>query len=216
MRGREEILRDARALYEFLSGHREAPDRADILLALGSHDVRVADHAARLWLRGRAPWIVCAGGLGKMTQGLWDEPEGAVFARRCAALGVPEDRILVEKSSTNTGENFTLSRALLEGKGIHPRTGIAVCKPYMAKRAWATGTKQWPEVEWSVEPPPLSFEGYLCGEIPPEPEIELMVGDLQRLEAYAGRGFQAPVEVPEPIWEICRRLVADGFDRYAL
>ncbi len=116
----------------------------------------------------------------------------------------------------NTGENFTLSRALLESLQIRPRTGIAVCKPYMAKRAWATGTRQWPEVEWSVEPPPLSFEGYLCGEIPPEPEIELMVGDLQRLEVYAGRGFQAPVEVPEPVWEICRRLVTDGFDRYTI
>ncbi len=211
----EQTLCDARALYGFLSGCGGAPERADIILAAGSHDVRVAEHAARLFLAGRAPYIVCTGGLGKVTDGLWDTPEGVVFARRCVELGVPEGSIIVERRATNTGENFTLSRRMLDALGVFPKTGIAVCKPYMAKRAWATGTKQWDCVEWSVDAPPLGFEQYLDG-MQAQREIELMVGDLQRLKVYARLGFQAPVPIPEAMWEAYDRLVADGYDRYVI
>ncbi len=152
MRAQDEVIRDARRLYQFLSEHSPAPERADLILAAGSHDVRVADRAAELFQAGRAPLILCSGGLGKMTEGLWDVPEAVVFARRCMAMGVPEDRIVLEPASTNTGENFRFSRALLSRMGIFPRTGIVVCKPYMAKRAWATGARQWNEVCWSADP----------------------------------------------------------------
>lgn len=216
MRTKDEVIRDARRLYQFLSEHGPAPERADLILAAGSHDVRVADHAAGLFQAGRAPLILCSGGLGKMTEGLWDEPEAAVFARRCVALGVPEDRILLEPASTNTGENFRFSRALLSRMGIFPRTGIVVCKPYMAKRAWAAGTRQWGEVCWSVDPPPLSFEEYLGAETPLEREIPLMTGDFQRLTVYCERGFQAPVPIPAAMWEPYRRLVADGYDQFII
>ena len=35
-------------------------------------------------------------------------------------------------------------------------------------------------------------------------------------EFYAEKGFQAPVEVPDEIWEVNERLIRDGFDTYAL
>lgn len=211
----EQTLRDARALYDFLSGCGGAPERADLILAAGSHDVRVAEHAARLFLAGRAPLLICTGGLGKVTGGLWDTPEGEVFARRCMELGVPESSILVERCATNTGENFTLSRRALDALGVFPKTGIAVCKPYMAKRAWATGTKQWECVTWSVDAPPLGFEQYLDG-MQAQQEIELMAGDFQRLKVYAQQGFQAPVPIPEEMWEVYDRLVSDGYDKYVI
>ena len=91
-------------------------------------------------------------------------------------------------------------------------TGIAVCKPYMAKRAWATGTKQWPEVTWNVMTQPLSLEEYGTDDT----TIALMVGDLQRLRVYAEKGFQAPVEVPDDIWSAYERLVAAGYDQYVI
>ena len=43
-----------------------------------------------------------------------------------------------------------------------------------------------------------------------------MTGDLQRLRVYAEKGFQAPVEVPDEIWEINERLIRDGYDLYAI
>ena len=113
-------------------------------------------------------------------------------------------------------ENFTLSHRLLAELGIVPHTGIATCKPYMAKRTWASGTKQWGEVTWYVSVPQLSFEEYPTEDTPLESTIQLMTGDLQRLRVYAEKGFQAPVEVPDEIWEINERLIRDGYDLYAI
>ncbi|MBR4656692.1 MAG: YdcF family protein [Oscillospiraceae bacterium] len=179
---------------------------------LGCHDFRVPDHAAALFHFGVAPLVLCTGGYGKMTEDSFSEPEGVLFARRCMELEVPAKSILVEDKATNTGDNFTLSRALLSGK----QRGIVVCKPYMAKRALATGRKQWPEISWSISIPDIPFEQYMPDESALLPEIELMVGDLQRLKVYAERGYQAPTDVPEEIWAAWRRLIAAGFGKYVL
>ena len=207
------FLQDAETIYYFLS---EAPtaEQADIILVAGSHDLRAAEQAAKRFLEGAAPLVVCSGGFGKMTAGRFQKPEAELFAERCAALGVPESAILVENRATNTGENFAFSRTLLNACGIFPKSGIITCKPYMAKRVWATGTKQWGEVSWFVSTPELSFEEYTTEEITLESTIQLMVGDLQRCRVYAEMGYQAPVEVPEEIWEACLRLADAGYDEH--
>ena len=46
MRTENEIMRDAKALYDFLSEARPAPEKADIILTAGSHDVK-------MWIRDR-------------------------------------------------------------------------------------------------------------------------------------------------------------------
>jgi len=211
---KNDVFLAAKRLYDFMSACPPCPDRADVILALGSHDLRVPDHAAGLYLAGAAPIIICSGGYGKMTEGTFPKPEGVLFAERCIASGVPESCILIENKATNTGENFSLSRRLAQGRKF--KTGIAVCKPYMAKRALATGQIQWPEIQWSVSVPALSFEQYAPDEAALIPEIELMTGDLQRLKVYAEKGFQAPTPVPPEIWDAWRLLCQAGFDRYVL
>ena len=136
------------------------------------------------------PLVVCAGGLGKVTGSIWTESEAVLFARRCESLGVPRACILIESASHNTGENFRFAHTLLEQRGISPATGICVSKPYMNTRALATGRRQWPEVRWYVGTPRLSFEEYFPGG-PPENEIALMVGDLQRLRVYPNWAFRS-------------------------
>lgn len=216
MRNREAILADAALLYDFQREIAVTPTKADLILAAGSHDLRVPEHAAALYHRGVAPLVLCTGGFGKITDGLWQTPEGDVFAARCRELGVPEASLLVERASTNTGENFTLSRKLCRERGLPVRSGVAVCKPYMARRVWATGTKQWPEVRWQVSAPALPFEAYCADGDELEREIALLTGDLQRLTVYAEKGFQVPTEIPEEIQAAYERLVADGFDRYVI
>ena len=210
----EAVFRDAEALYGFLSSCPPADRTADLILVLGCHDLRVPDHAAALYLSGAAPLVLCSGGYGKMTEGTFDKPEGVLFAERCAALGVPPGALLVEDRATNTGENFTFSKSLVRGRSL--KTGIAVCKPYIARRALATGMKQWEELRWSVSVPDLPFSAYMPDGEALIPEIELMVGDLQRLQVYAEKGFQAPVSVPPGIWQAWHRLVRAGFTRYVL
>ena len=211
-----QILEDAETLYDFLSACPPLPARADIILATGSHDCRGADHAAALYLRGLAPLIVCTGGFGKMTEGMFAKPEAELFAERCVKAGVPESAIITECRSSNTGENFRFTREMLASLGIAPKLAIATSKPYMARRVCATGTKQWPEVRWFTSVPELSFAEYVTAPITLDSTIQLMVGDLQRLRVYEGKGFQAHVDVPAPVWEAYRRLADAGFDQYVI
>lgn len=215
MRRTVEILSDGQALFDFLSDMGEETGPAELVLAMGGSDLSVADTAAQAFFDRRAKWLVCTGGYGKDTAGVLAQPESVCFARRCAALGVPEEHIFVERRSSNSGENFRFAKALLEERGIAPRTGAAACKPYMAKRAWATAAKQWPEVRWSVACRRVGFAEYLREQEDAKLVFDLMVGDLQRLRVYAGT-FQEPVEVPEPVWRAYERLAADGCDRFVI
>ncbi len=210
-----ELFQDAETVYAFLS---EAPSasHADLILAAGSHDLRVAEYAAALYHAGAAPLVVCSGGFGKMTAERFPLPEGVLFARRCIALGVPESAVLIEDRSTNTGENICFTRELFASRGIFPSSGIITCKPYMARRVWATGTKQWSEVRWYVRTPPLSFDEYPSADCPLDSTVSLMVGDLQRCRIYAEKGFQAAVDVPEEVWAANERLIAGGFNQYVI
>ncbi len=84
--------------------HTLAP--ADCILVLGSHDPRVAEWGAQLWLDGWAEWLVFSGGLGRLTEGNWQQTEAERFGAIARQRGVPEERMLLETTSTNSGENF--------------------------------------------------------------------------------------------------------------
>src|ERR687893_562784 len=79
--------------------------RADAILVLCSHDTRVAERGAELFLEGWAPLLIFSGGLGAITRGMWSEPEAEQFAKIAVGMGVPEEKILIENNSTNTSEN---------------------------------------------------------------------------------------------------------------
>ncbi|WP_232836812.1 YdcF family protein [Lentzea terrae] len=65
---------------------------------------------------------------------------------------MPDSAILVEPKAANTGQNVSLSRALLAAHGCEPRSVLLISKPYMERRAYATCRKVWPEVEVCVRP----------------------------------------------------------------
>ena len=60
----------------------QAPVPADMIWALGSHDLRVADRVAELWHANPAPLVVMSGGLGNFTDGVFKQPEAVLFAER--------------------------------------------------------------------------------------------------------------------------------------
>lgn len=186
--------------------------QADVILALGSHDTRVAVHAARLWHEGWSPLVVVSGGRGKVTSG-WEETEARVFGRVARELGVPGTALLLEETAANTGENITASRRLLEERGVAVGSGILVAKPYMTRRALATARRQWPGVGWTASAPELGFEAFRADE---RQFIELMVGDLQRMVVYAERGFQVPMPVPAAAWAAYEELARLGYDRHVI
>jgi len=190
--------------------------KSDVILALGSHDLRVAERAAQLYLEGWAPLLVCSGGLGNLTSGIWTESEADKFADIAINMGVPESAVLVENKSTNTGENIAFTATLLKEKGILPHSFIIVQKPYMERRSYATFKKHWPDKDVVITSPPISFEDYATADIPVDRVIEIMAGDLQRIREYPAKGFQIPQEIPNDVWSAFEKLIALGFDGHLI
>jgi len=187
--------------------------KADCIFVLGSHDTRVAERAAELYLQGWAPLLIFSGGLGRLTKELWTETEAELFAKIAVQKGVPEKHILIENRSTNTGENVLFTRRLLEQQGLNPPRFILVQKPYMERRAYATFQKQWPGKTVCVTSPQISLEDYPTNEFPLERVIHSMMGDLQRIRIYAEKGFQISQDIPAEVWKAYERLVALGFTK---
>ncbi|MEM9671488.1 MAG: YdcF family protein [Bacteroidota bacterium] len=197
--------------------HQVAP--SDAILVLGSHDTRVAERAVDMWEESLAPWLIFSGGLGRLTEGLWDQSEADLFCDIALKRGVPQEKILVENQSTNSGENFRFTEKLLRDRGLFDQlqSFIVVQKPYMERRAYATFKKHWPNKECRVTSPLLSFDEY-CESSHPEINREmvthLMVGDLQRLWVYAQEGFQIPMPVPAEVMQAYQTLINAGYTNH--
>jgi uncharacterized SAM-binding protein YcdF (DUF218 family) len=207
------ILADAEVLWNY---HRlgAAYGRADVILGLGSYDLSVAEHAAQLFLEARGAWLFFAGGLVPRTDLLrtpWDRAEAVVFGERAREIGVPEDRLVLETASMNTGENFRFALKTMREREIDCAELLVVTKPNMERRARATALVNLPSsMRVMVTSPPASFDQYRLS-VDPEKLIGLMVGDLQRIALYPAMGFQAAEFIPPGVDAAYRRLVQAGF-----
>ena len=130
----------ARIIWDYHHMHQKL-EKADCILALGSHDLRVAEYAAKLFLEGWASLLACSGGVAHKSDLLatgWDKPEAEVFADIAVKMGVPKEKILIENRSANTGENIRFTKGLFAERRLAPKRIIIVQKPYMERRAYAT------------------------------------------------------------------------------
>jgi uncharacterized SAM-binding protein YcdF (DUF218 family) len=213
----DRILALARTIWQYHQLNHQL-STADAILVLCSHDTSVAERGAQLFLEGWAPLLIYSGGLGSITSRLWTEPEADRFAQIAIGMGVPAEKILIENTSTNTGENVLFTRRLLGERGIDPDTFILVQKPYMERRSYATFAKVWPGKQAIVTSPQASFEDYLAHHsneaLSRDEIIGIMVGDLQRIRLYPARGFQIEQEIPDEVWAAFEELVQAGFDTH--
>lgn len=190
--------------------------KADCIVVLGNFDIRTAQHAARLFLDGYAPLMICTGNKSDSNRNLWGIPEAEVFFNEAVSLGIPKDKILLEKRATNTGENILFTRQLIKEKGLDIKSLIAVQKPFMLRRVYATFRKQWPEVEVIMSAPQFTFEEYPNKILSKDYIINIMVGDTQRIKLYPKMGFQIEQEMPDDIWAAWEELVIRGFSKHIL
>jgi len=189
-------------------------EKADCILVLGGRDLRVAEQGAKLFLQRWAPLLVVSGGAVGFTKRVWKTSEAEKFAEVAMRMGVPEEKILVEKESTNTGENILFSRRLLEDRRVACKKIIAVHKPYMERRTFATFGKQWPGVEVIVTSPPISIEDYATiPEITEDEFLHSMVADLQKIKDYPVLDFQVSQDIPADVWTARQELVKAGYGK---
>lgn len=194
--------------------------RADVIIGFGSYDQTIAVRCAELYKAGWAPLILFTGYLGKGTLGVFRKPEAVVFAEIAIRNGVPSEAILIEAKATNTSENILFARKKLEDAGLSPSRIIAVHKPYMTRRVWAALQKQWPESETIVAPgnPSLQhhLESMMADGVAESEIINSLVGDFQRMDAYAKLGYQIPQDIPSKALVSYEALVKLGYDAYVV
>jgi uncharacterized SAM-binding protein YcdF (DUF218 family) len=199
----------ARILWDWHSAHTE-PGPADAALGLGSYDVRVADRCVELFRAGLVRVVCFSGGVGNFTHGRFPRGEAHAFAERALTLGLPAAALIVEPAARNTAENITLSRPLLEARGV--RSLIIVAKPNMLLRGHATCAVQWPEVATQRAAPRLRFPADRDPTRSLADLIHELVGDAERVRTYPERGWQVAVPIPPPVAAAVRELIRRGYD----
>lgn len=208
----------AKVLWDYLQMH-DNPVKSDLIFCLCSHDTRVAERAAELFLQGLGDYLVFSGGVGKLTKDMFSESEAEHFAEIAKEAGVPADKIIIENKSTNTGENIRFTHKLLSKMHIKMDSMTLVQKPYMERRTFATFKKQWPEpvTKITVTSPQISYEDYVNnGSISKDDIVNVMVGDMQRIKEYPKKGFQIEQDIPESTWDAYQALVNLGFTSHLI
>jgi len=195
------------------------PEKADIIIGLGSHDLTVSDDVARLFHSGIAPLVVFAGNVGRITEGMFDKPEAEILRDRALSLGIPSAAILVEDTSTNTGENIVYTQRLLRAHDIDAKNIILVHKPYMLRRDYATFMKQWDgadQVKVSCWASSITLDEYISKVENPAEEIAIMVGDMQRMKVYYEMGYQIEQPIPHEVWSALNILTKSGYTSHLI
>lgn len=211
-----DFLQPLQVIWDYLGMHQE-PQKADCIVGFGNFNDNIARRAAQLYHQGYAERILFTGGLGRNTRGLLPETEAARFTRVAEECGVPGDAILREDRSTNTKENILFTRDLLTQLGLPRDHILGVHQPFMERRICAALGVYWPEVRITVTSPQVTIPEYLADAkrqgITENAAVSVIVGDFQRMDLYAQKGYQLPQEIPEEAWEAFRQLVAMGFDK---
>lgn len=192
---------DARILYDYHHMNMPIQESAEAIFTLCSFDLRVAHRAVDLFNSGKRQYLIFSGEHGKRTENLFTKPEAEVFADVALERGVPREQIVMEKESTNTGENVRFTHKLLKSRGLSPRRLILVQSSYMERRTYATFKKQWPDahVEFSVTSPQLTFDEYPCETVSKGLFVTLLVETLLRIKDYPERGFQITQDIPDEV-----------------
>ena len=207
-------MENVQILWDFM--HMDQPlEKADVIVGFGCYDEDIPKRCAELFHKGFAPFVCFSGGLGRNTDKLWSKSEAERFAAIAIAEGVPEERIILENKSTNSAENLLFTPKVLAEMGIKAARIIAVHKPYMERRLWAAMQIYWPQVQAIYTSPQGSVEEHIAHAekigMTRKGVIETIVGDVQRMELYAQKGYQAPVVIPDEVRAAFDALVAEGY-----
>lgn len=212
------FLEDAKIVWNYHHTGHELK-KVDAMLVFGSIDPTVALRGAELYHEGFAPIVIFTGGVAHTDDLLatdWQGSEAAHFANIAREHGVPDEAILLEEAATNTELNYRYSQKVYEAAGHSFNSFIVVTKPYMERRAYATGKVVWPDKDIVITSPQTPFEEYFPSDAEREKIINLMVGDLHRIVYYPEEGYQIPQEVPEEVRAAFNRLLDAGYDKHLL
>ena len=187
---------------------------SDCIVGFGCYNDDIPLRCAQLYHQGYAPKILFTGGLGRNTAEMWTESEADRFGRIASEAGVPQEALILENKSTNSAENILFTKDKLTQVGLTPSRLIGVHKPFMERRLYAAWQVYWPEMPIIVTSPQLTLDEYIKNSmaqgLSEKKVIDVMVGDFQRIDVYAKRGYQIPQEIPQQVWDAFHELMSLG------
>lgn len=207
---REDLRLDVETLWKYHDMHHDLRP-CDVGIGLGSHDLGVAVVAVDLFHQAMFPHIIFTGANSPTTIDRFPRGEAVHYREYAIENGVPPESVLTETRATNTEENIKFAREVFAEHKIETRSVIIMSRPYQQRRAFATCKKLWPEVDVLCASRPLSLDDYVVTIGDVNRVINMLVGDTQRIDVYAERGFAIPQHVPEEVRAAYRRLVDAGF-----
>ena len=184
------------ALWDYLLV-AQPPAAAEVIFVFGSQDMAIPDRAAALYRAGYAPTVLVTGGYGRMTRGVFDEPEALVFRARLLGAGVPEAAIVAETEAGNTLENVRFGLAALRRAGRPAGSALLVAKGFVTRRAVATFAAQAPDVRVGACPPTAQLAEAM--DRPPDAFAARLVAEVDRLDRYGARGDIARQRIPPAV-----------------
>jgi hypothetical protein len=206
-----DLVSDVETLWHYHQlGHELRP--VDVAIGLGSHDPGVATHAAELYHRGLFPLVIFTGANAPTTVERFPRGEAVHYREIALDLGVPDRAILIETEATNTAENITFTRRLVDQHGLHPQSAVLITRPYQQRRAYATSRKLWPELDVIGSAQTLPLDDYVAAIGDANRVINTLVGDTQRIRLFTEHGFAIPQDIPDDVAGAFDRLVSAGYN----
>ena len=200
-----ESYRLGEILWDYLRVRPERPSctsrrpQDSLVMVLGSPDLAVAGHAAKLLMQGSVERAVVSGGCGVPGMaGL----EADIIADRIVDMGVPGERIIRERRSQNTSEHFWWTEALLRERGllapdVFPEFVLLITTPVAERRALATARHRWRHSRFAVDGITDTYCDYMK-RTEGTAALSRMVGEIDRIRKYPEYEYMLPPDEPIP------------------
>ncbi len=160
----------------------------DLVLVLGNTWLPSMDPAIEMLTHGHARHVLIVGGVYGGEEG---RPESEALMAYALERGVSQDKMILETKSTNTLENFVLSRDIVEGSigWSNVRKVAVVCKAFHTRRVLMTAKKNWPaHVEYIFRPVEDEREIRREGWWEDSVARERVLAEVRRIAEYAIKG----------------------------
>lgn len=208
------VLENAKTIFDYLY-LKEMPVKANAVLGFGHFDLKIPRRCAELYLKGYAPKIIFTGGVGAGSAD-FEFPEAIEFLNlvKREFPEIPEQDIITEPNSTNTGENLRFTNEVLEKKnpdftfnmGINKV--LKVSNAYRQRRAYLTCKKIYPGIEFINTPAETDFETEL--ELYSSKDQDLLrhlSGEMERMLLYPAMGYIVPDQIPDEVLQAYKLLM---------
>jgi len=191
----------AKILWDYMNVDTPKLPEVDLLLCLTNIDTLPAEHSANLYHKGKTKKLMFSGKGGRHIECIQDSRSlSRILADVAIENNVPEEDIILEEESMNTGQNFSYSAAKLKELKIELEKLAVAHMPSSLRRDRLVYEKQWqfPRPEVFMTSPKESLEDYHIrgyqGKKTHEGVINSMLGDFQRMFIHPKLGFSVPVE----------------------